>query len=149
MAVIPCPVCAKEFPPDAMDLHLDTMHPSAAPATPAGRPDLLLTTTPAVEGRPVLEVHGPVFGEAILGANVFSDMASSVRDVVGGRSASYEGKIARAREIAIEEMALGAHRTANAVVGIRVDYESLRGSMLMVTAQGTAVTIGPSSPPEV
>lgn len=105
---------------------------------------MILTTTPTVEGRPVLEHKGIVFGETIIGANIFKDLFASIRDIVGGRSGSYERVLAEARETALEEMkqralALGA----NAVVGIDVDYEVIgaNGSMLMVSASGTAVRL--------
>lgn len=109
-----------------------------------GATDFILTTTPAVEGRPVQQYLGIVTGEVIVGANLFRDLFASVRDIVGGRSGAYEDVLSRAREEAMSEIrqravALGA----NAVVGIDLDYEVLgsNGSMLMVSASGTAVRV--------
>ena len=105
---------------------------------------MIITTTPTVEGRPVQEHLGVVAGEAILGANVFRDLFAGVRDIVGGRSGSYEEVLRRGRETALAELAEEARRRgANAVVGVDLDYETVgsAGSMLMVTASGTAVRI--------
>lgn len=107
---------------------------------------MIITTTTAVEGRPVREYLGIVTGEAILGANIFRDLFASVRDIVGGRSGAYEGELRRARELALQEMTQQANeRGANAVVGVDIDYETIQvgsgGGMLMVTASGTAVTL--------
>jgi uncharacterized protein YbjQ (UPF0145 family) len=104
---------------------------------------MIVTTTPQLEGRRVSKYLGLVTGEAILGANVFRDLFAGIRDIVGGRSAAYEKELSRAREIALLEMqeraaALGA----NAIVGVDLDYETVGqgGSMLMVSASGTAVS---------
>jgi uncharacterized protein YbjQ (UPF0145 family) len=106
--------------------------------------DFIVTTTNGVDGRPVQRYHGVVTGEVIVGANLFRDLFASVRDIVGGRSGAYEDVLARAREEALSEMrqravALGA----NAVIGVDLDYEVLgaNGSMLMVSATGTAVYV--------
>lgn len=102
--------------------------------------DITLSTTPFVPGQEITQSLGVVCGEAILGANIVSDILAGITDIVGGRSGAYESKLKDARQIALVEMALEAReRGANAVVGIDIDYESLRGSMLMVTASGTAV----------
>ncbi len=105
---------------------------------------MILSTTPTLQGKSIAEYKGIVFGETIIGANMFRDIAASIRDVIGGRSNSYERALAEARETALAEMesrakALGAH----AVVGIDIDYEVVgaSGSMLMVSASGTAVTL--------
>ncbi|GLK79403.1 heavy metal-binding domain-containing protein [Methylopila turkensis] len=106
---------------------------------------MLITTTNTVEGRRILEYQGLVTGEAILGANIFRDLFAAVRDVVGGRSGAYERELKNARDIAIEEMAAEARsRGANAVIGVDLDYETVggKGSMLMVSASGTAVLLG-------
>ena len=105
---------------------------------------MIVTTTPNVEGRPVQEYLGIVTGEAILGANIFRDFLAGVRDIVGGRSGSYEEILRSGRQTAIDEMsAEAASRGANAVVGVDLDYETVgtNGSMLMVTASGTAVRL--------
>lgn len=106
---------------------------------------MLVSTTPAIEGRPVRDYLGVVAGEAILGANVFRDIFASVRDVIGGRSGSYEKVLRSAREAALKEMQDEARRLgADAVIGIDYDYETLgaNGSMLMVAVSGTAVKLG-------
>ncbi|GLK77765.1 UPF0145 protein [Methylopila jiangsuensis] len=106
---------------------------------------MLITTTPTVEGRRIVEYHGLVSGEAILGANIFRDLFAAVRDIVGGRSGAYEKELKNARDIALEEMTAEARaRGANAVIGVDLDYETVgrEASMLMVTAAGTAVTLG-------
>lgn len=105
---------------------------------------MILTTTPAIDGRQIAEYKGIVTGEAILGANIIRDLFASVRDIVGGRSAAYEKELQKARELALEEMRDAARKLgAQAIVGIDLDYEVLGagGSMLMVTACGTAVTL--------
>ena len=106
---------------------------------------MILTTTQTVEGRTVAEYRGIVHGEAILGANIFKDLFAGIRDIVGGRSGAYEQELAKARTIAMEEMAASATQLgADAVVGIDLDYETVGqgGSMLMVSASGTAVRLG-------
>lgn len=106
---------------------------------------MLVSTTPSIEGRPVQQYLGVVAGEAILGANVFRDIFASVRDVIGGRSGSYEKVLRSARESALREMQDAARALgADAVIGIDYDYETLgaNGSMLMVAVSGTAVRLG-------
>jgi uncharacterized protein YbjQ (UPF0145 family) len=103
-----------------------------------------VTTTPSVEGKKITSYRGIVTGEAIMGANVFKDLFAGIRDIVGGRSATYERELRRAREIAIDEMKTSASEMgANAVVAVDIDYETVGGnaSMLMVTVSGTAVVL--------
>ncbi len=105
---------------------------------------MIVTTTPSVEGRPVRDYLGVVTGEAILGANIFRDVFAGIRDIVGGRSGSYERVLREARDAALSEMMEEAQRRgANAVVGVDLDYETIgdTGSMLMVSASGTAVVV--------
>ena len=105
---------------------------------------ITVTTTPSIEGQRITQYHGVVTGEAILGANIFKDFFAGIRDIVGGRSAAYEGELKKAREIAVNElMQAAAARGANAVVGMDIDYETIgsNGSMLMVSVSGTAVTV--------
>ena len=105
---------------------------------------MILTTTPTVEGRTIAEYRGIVFGEVISGVNFLRDFAASVRNLVGGRSGSYEEELVRARSQALDEMTSRALKMgADAVVGIDIDYEVLgeNGGMLMVTASGTAVRL--------
>ena len=105
---------------------------------------VIVTTTPSIEGRKIAEYKGIVTGEAIMGANIFKDLFAGIRDIVGGRSATYERELRRAREMAVEEMMIAAAETgANAVVSVDLDYETVgtNGSMLMVTVSGTAVVV--------
>jgi uncharacterized protein YbjQ (UPF0145 family) len=105
---------------------------------------MLITTTPSVEGRGVAEYHGLVSGEAIMGANVFKDVFAGLRDIVGGRSAAYERELKKAKDIVLGEIAQQAQDLgADAVVSVDLDYETVgNGSMLMVSASGTAVRLG-------
>ena len=103
---------------------------------------MLLTTTSVIDGGRITRYYGIVSGETIIGANVFRDLFASIRDIVGGRSKAYEEVLREAKDTALREMeeqaaALGA----NAVVGVDLDYETVNGSMLMVTASCTAVTV--------
>ena len=105
---------------------------------------VIVSTTPTLEGRPIQEYCGIVTGEVIVGANLFRDLFAGIRDIVGGRSGSYERILADARKQAIEELqAEAAALGGNAVVGIDLDYEVIgpNGSMLMVSASGTAVRV--------
>ena len=105
---------------------------------------IIVTTTPTIEGRPIQDYLGIVTGEVIVGANIFRDLFAGIRDIVGGRSGSYERILADARQQAIEELqAACAERGGTAVVGIDLDYEVIgdTGSMLMVSASGTAVRL--------
>ena len=105
---------------------------------------MLITTTNTIEGRRIVDYKGLVAGEAILGANLFKDLFASIRAVVGGRSGSYEKVLNDARQTAIADMTDNAERMgANAIVGVDIDYETIgaNGSMLMVSASGTAVRI--------
>ena len=105
---------------------------------------IIVTTTPTIEGRPIQDYLGIVTGEVIVGANIFRDLFASITDIVGGRSGKYEDVLARARKEAIAEMEAEAARLGgNAVVGVDLDYEVLgqNGSMLMVSASGTAVVV--------
>lgn len=105
---------------------------------------MLLTTTPNIEGKRIIRYCGIIAGEAILGANLFKDLFAGIRDLVGGRSGTYEKELQRAREIALEELEQRARDMgANAVIGIDIDYEIMgkENGMLMVSASGTAVII--------
>ena len=103
---------------------------------------MLLATTPIIEGKRITTYYGIVSGETIIGANVFRDFFASIRDIVGGRSGSYEEVLREAKDTALKEMSEQARQMgANAVIGVDLDYETVggSGSMLMVTASGTAV----------
>ena len=105
---------------------------------------VIITTTPTVEGKPIRDYKGIVFGEVITGINMFRDMGAGLRNIFGGRSAGYEEELAQARTQALDELGQRAAAVgANAVVGVDVDYEVLGADngMLMVSASGTAVVI--------
>jgi len=105
---------------------------------------MIVSTTPTIEGRPVQAYLGIVAGEAIVGANVVRDFFASITDVIGGRAGAYEEVLGRARREALEELEERATEMgANAVVGVDLSYEAVgqTGSMLMVTATGTAVRL--------
>lgn len=105
---------------------------------------MLITTTPSVEGRRIVKYCGVIAGEAILGANLFKDLFAGIRDLVGGRSATYEKELQRARDIALSELRDRALELgANAVISVDLDYQVLGqgNGMLMVSASGTAVVL--------
>jgi uncharacterized protein YbjQ (UPF0145 family) len=105
---------------------------------------MIITTTNSIEGRRILSYHGVVTGQTIMGANIFRDFFASIRDVVGGRSGSYERVLRDARDEALAELEAEAKaRGANAIIGVDLDYGALGSgeSMLMVSVSGTAVTI--------
>lgn len=106
---------------------------------------MIIATTNAIEGHRIVDYRGVVTGEAILGANIFRDFFAGIRDIVGGRSGAYEKSLREARSIALAEMEEEARRLGgNAVIGVDLDYENISagsGSMLMVSASGTAVVI--------
>lgn len=105
---------------------------------------MILTTTPSVEGKKIVKYLGIVSSEAVVGANIVRDLFASIRDIVGGRTGSYESVLRDAKDSALRELEENAMRVgANAVVGIDLDYETVgsNGSMLMVSASGTAVVI--------
>ncbi len=107
---------------------------------------MLITTTDSLDGHRVRKYLGIVTGEAILGANIFRDLFAGIRDIVGGRSASYEKELRKAKDVALEEMSANAEALgANAVVGVDLDYETISmgsgGGMMMVSASGTAVSL--------
>jgi uncharacterized protein YbjQ (UPF0145 family) len=106
---------------------------------------MIITTTTAIEGRPVRDYLGVVTGEVIVGANLFKDLFAGIRDIVGGRSGAYESTLRDARQQAFREMEEEAGQLGgNAVIGVDIDYEVIgkEGSMLMVSVSGTAVRLG-------
>ena len=104
---------------------------------------MLLTTTNTLEGKKIVKYLGLVTGEAILGANIFKDIFANITDIVGGRSGAYERELQKAKTIALQEMQYQAQEMGgNAVIAIDLDYEPVgSGSMLIVSAAGTAVVI--------
>ena len=110
-------------------------------SNPWGHTEMIVTSTPNVEGQQIAEYKGIVVGEAILGANVFRDIFAGITDIIGGRSGAYEQELGKAREIALSELEERAvAKGANAVVGVDLDYEVIN-NMLMVSASGTAVVL--------
>ena len=105
---------------------------------------MIITTTPSVEGKRIVDYKGIVFGEVITGVNVLKDFAAGLSNFFGGRSATYEEELMNARHQALQEMEQRAYALgANAVVAVDIDYEVLGSDngMLMVTASGTAVHV--------
>ncbi|HRF85677.1 MAG TPA: heavy metal-binding domain-containing protein [Alloprevotella sp.] len=105
---------------------------------------MILSTTPTLEGHPIQQYMGIVTAQTIIGANAIRDFMAGLRDFFGGRSGSYEEVLRKAKATALEELSgQAAERGANAVVGIKLDYETVgaNGSMLMVVASGTAVIV--------
>ena len=105
---------------------------------------MILSTTNNIEGRLVKNYLGIVTGETIIGANIVKDVFASIRDIVGGRSGSYEKVLREAKDTALKEMTENAKRlNADAILGVDLDYETVgnRGGMLMVTASGTAINL--------
>jgi len=105
---------------------------------------MLITTTHNIEGKRIIRYCGVITGEAILGANIIKDLFAGIRDIVGGRSETYEREMQSARDIALRELEQrAAEAGANAVVGVDLDYEVLgqNNGMLMVSASGTAVVV--------
>ena len=103
---------------------------------------MLCTTTNTLEGRKIKKYLGIVSGETIIGANIVRDFMAGITDIVGGRSSAYEKSLVEAKELALKELQQEAESIgANAVIGIDLDYETIgaNGSMLMVSASGTAV----------
>jgi uncharacterized protein YbjQ (UPF0145 family) len=105
---------------------------------------MIITTTPKIEGKKIVEYRGLVFGEVVSGVNFIKDISAGLTNFFGGRSESYEGELILARENAVAELEVRAQKAgANAVVGVDIDYEVLGqgGNMLMVTVSGTAVVV--------
>lgn len=135
------------FVPFVLPKNSDTAFlPSTAfagfPYLPFKQTSMLLTTTPTIEGQPIQQYIGIVTAEAIIGANIIKDIFAGLRDIVGGRSGTYERVIEEARANALQELETkAAQMGATAVVGIDLDFETVgpNGSMLMVVATGTAV----------
>lgn len=105
---------------------------------------MIVSTTNSIEGKTITSYKGIVFGESIIGANIFKDFLAGIRDIVGGRSGSYEGVMVEARENALREMEQrAAAMGANGIIGVDLDYEVLgaQNGMMMVTCSGTAVVL--------
>ena len=104
---------------------------------------MILTSANMLANKEIIEYKGLVTGESLIGANIYKDLFSGVRDVVGGRTSRYEEELEEARDIAIESMKEKAERLgANAIIGIKISYDNLGGTMgntILVTAYGTAI----------
>jgi len=110
--------------------------------------DIPMSTAPSLPNYKIKKVVGIVAGEAIMGANVISDVFAGITDIVGGRSGAYENRLREGRQLALIEMAQEAkYLGGNGVIGIDIDYETIRGTMLMITASGTAVIVEPEEAP--
>jgi uncharacterized protein YbjQ (UPF0145 family) len=104
--------------------------------------EMIVTTTSTLQGKEIQEYLGIVSGEVILGANVVRDFLAGITDIIGGRSGAYESKLQEGRELAIREMTEKASRLgANGIIGVDLDFETLREGMMMVIATGTAVKV--------
>jgi len=107
---------------------------------------MITTTTDGIDGRTITGYLGVVSGDAVMGTNIFRDMFAGIRDLIGGRSGSYEKELRNAKALAMEDMIAEAQELgADAIVGVDLDYESIGSndkSMLMVSANGTAVKFG-------
>lgn len=106
--------------------------------------NVIVTTTNSIESKEIIEYKGIIFGEVVNGVDFIRDFAAGITNILGGRSSSYENELMLARQNALDELKQRAiNLGANAVVGVKVDYETLgqNGSMLMVTASGTAVVV--------
>ena len=126
--------------PDNFEVTTSTWRCTASKLEPL--PPLPMSTSNDLPGEVLKDTVGVVFGEAIMGANVFRDIAAGVRDIVGGRAGAYESKLRQGRTLAIQEMLTEARLIkANAVISVKIDYETIGGSMLMICATGTAVTV--------
>lgn len=105
---------------------------------------MILSSTNTLENKTIISYHGLVTGESLIGSNVYKDLFSGVRDVVGGRTSRYELEIQKARELALDSMKAKAQELeANAIIGLKISYNNLGGTMgntILVTAYGTAIT---------
>ncbi|MGZ0049769.1 YbjQ family protein [Brevibacillus gelatini] len=103
---------------------------------------MIISTTSTLQGKEIEAYLDIVSGEVIMGANVVRDFLAGITDIIGGRSGSYESKLAEGRELALQEMKEKARALgANAVIGVDLDFETLREGMMMVIATGTAVRV--------
>ena len=110
---------------------------------------MILTTTNAVQGADIDRHLGIVFGDSVVGVNIFRDFFAGIRDIVGGRSGSYEKELGKARDTAMNALVTQAQAMgADAVIGLDIDYEAIGkgGSLLMVSASGTAVLFRRGAP---
>lgn len=104
---------------------------------------MILTSSNTLVTKEIIEYRGLVTGESLIGANIYKDLFSGVRDVVGGRTSKYEEELKKARDISLKSMEEKAENLgANAIIGLKISYDNLGGTMgntILVTAYGTAV----------
>lgn len=104
---------------------------------------MIITSANTLEHGKIINYKGLVTGEALIGSNIYKDLFSGVRDVVGGRTSKYEEEIQKARDIALNSMKEKAMQLdANAIIGLRISYDNLGGTMgntILITAYGTAI----------
>nr|WP_295162075.1 YbjQ family protein [uncultured Methanobrevibacter sp.] len=104
---------------------------------------MILTSANTLENKEIIEYKGLVTGESLIGSNIYKDLFSGVRDVVGGRTSQYEDELRKAREVALQSMEQKAESLgANAIIGLKISYDNLGGTMgntILVTVYGTAV----------
>ncbi len=104
---------------------------------------MILTSSNTLVNKEIIEYKGLVTGESLIGANIYKDLFSGVRDVVGGRTSTYEEELQKARDIALKSMEEKAESLgANAIIGIKIAYDNLGGTMgntILVTVYGTAI----------
>ena len=104
--------------------------------------DIIITTTPGIEGKPVREYRGIITGQVAAGVNVFKDIFSGLRNIVGGRSSALQETMKKMREEALADLEEEASRRgANAVVGVTLDFDEYSEGMLLLTISGTAVVV--------
>lgn len=138
-----CPHCDGQTE-DEFQLCWTCRIPRGGPADFHYNKRVLVTSTPTIATHQIVEYIGPVFGEAVYGANFFRDIASGIADVLGGRSQSYEDILVRGRTATIHEMQLRAEKlNCNAIVGLEIQYEPIGNSMFLICASGTAVRVVP------
>lgn len=106
---------------------------------------MIVTTTNNIEGYTVKRYLGVVNANVVIGTNLFSDIAASLTDVLGGRSGSYKSKLNTIYDEVMKELTEKAKSYhADAIVGLHVDFDEVSGggkSMFMVSASGTAITL--------
>jgi uncharacterized protein YbjQ (UPF0145 family) len=103
---------------------------------------MIVTTTPSIEGHSVSGYLGIVAAQGVLGVNAFKDVAAGMRNILGGRSKSYENELASGVSDSLVELEKQAEQLgADALIGVDIDYESVGSNMLMISASGTAVKL--------
>lgn len=107
---------------------------------------MILTTTNTIQGKEIRSYQGIVTAEVVYGTNALRDFFAGIRDIIGGRTGSYEKVFEKGHQDALKELELNAKKLgANAVIGISMDTGTInideKGTLLLITATGTAVTL--------